>query len=381
MNVLQAMVVATVVATQVVAAEQCAGTADEAYVWVAGRLDEAAQARGRGDFDESNELLHRAATGFLRTADISLPSRCMGSENWQRYLAETKLTSLQLGRRAELLDSVGDGSGRAFKHYTDGDNRADVARLLKALPDEARSYSSAGNRIQEKLSGYQWAVDNGFSLLAEESAGREFFTGRLGELIEVSRSRSDEIMRVEQETIDGAVTDEEVLVASIEQNATAILGAIAGDDAMLPANEARQDVVRARRSRGQLTEARDWLAWIDDESEAPVLWRAAGRGDVLLGRAEDQSLSLEARDDYFAAAIRYFELAEEKEKIETAASSRKAIEAALKAERATRSARMEQKASEFQEKADIFQQSLEKSDAEKSDFESEADALEAELDF
>ena len=363
------------------AADRCAGTAPDAEAWAAEKLNEAKAARVRGDYDRANEILYLTASGFPRAADISIESRCMGQQNWQRYYEEKQLTYLELGRRAEKSDKKTDGSFAGFSYYVEGDNRSDVERMLTRLPDNPIQVAGAGNLIRKKLFTYEWALDHGFTLLAEEQASQKYFQTRLDRLIENSRSRGNALLRSEAAIISADVTEDELQMKDAEQDAAALLGALIGDDSILPANEARNDTARAKRSRIQLGEARLWLVWITPEEAAPVLVRAVERGDVMLARADDTTIGLEARDDYYAAAIRYYELADANVNVANAKQSRKAIVPALKTERAEREAILDEKAAKMESSIKDFQQSMEKSAAEKESFKSEADSLEDELDF
>jgi len=363
------------------AADPCAGTTPDAEVWVAGKLKEAQVARVRGDYDQADELLNMAATGIPRIADVSIPWRCMGKQNWQRYYEEKQLIYLELGRRAEQSNKKWNSRLAAFSYYVNGDNRSDVERMLSKIPNKSNRFASAGNTIRSHLSGYDWALDKGFTLLAEERTGREYNQVQLDRLIARSRSRGNALLRSEADIINSDVTEVEAQMQAAEQDASALLGAMIGDDSLLPTNEARVDTERARRSLIQLGEALQWLGWIAADETAPVLMRARERGDVMLARANDKAVGLEARNDYYAAASSYYVLAEAPEQATSAKASRAAIKPALEAERAEREAKMNAKAAQMQELGDNFEQSMEKSAAEKESFKNEADSLEAELDL
>jgi len=369
------------VPTQAFAADRCSGTAPEAESWVAEKLNEVKMARDSGDYDRSSEQLFFAASGFPRTADISIEPRCMGQQNWRRYLKEKQLTYRELGRRAENAGKKKNRNWEGLSYYIEGDNRKDVERMLNNLPDDPIRHADAGNAIRDNLSAYQWAVDHGFTLIADERTGQNFYQARLDRLIAHSRSRGNALLRAESDIISGDVTEDEEMLETVEESAAAMLGAMAGDESIMSVNEARRDVTRARRSLTQLNEARQWLGWIADKETAPIFLRAVERGDVLLDRANDTSVGLEGRDDYYAAAIRYYAFADADTREATAKSARTAIEPVLEAERTEREAKIEDKANQMQESVRDFQQSIEKSDTEKESFKNEADALEAELDF
>jgi len=365
----------------VFAAEHCAGITPDAEVWASEKLNEVKVARVQGDYDRAGELLNIAATGIPRLVDVSIPSRCMGKQNWQRYYKEKQLTYLELGRRAEKSKNEWNGLSAGFAYYVNGDNRSDVERILNKIPDKPNQIASAGNKIRGHLSGYDWALDKGFILLAEEQSGRDYYQVRLDRLMARSRSRSKALLRSESEIISSDITEEEAQIQAAAQDVTAFLGSMIGEDSLLPSDEAQFDTDRAERSLIQLGEAHRWLSWITTDEVAPILIRAKERGDVMLARANDTAVGFEARDDYYATAINYYQFANAYDKATRAKTSREAIIPALAAERAEREAKFDAKAAQMQESMDNFEQSMEKSAAEKESFKNEADSLEAELDL
>jgi len=368
---------------QVFAADRCAGTGPDAETWAAQQLMKVKSARQSGDYDRAADILRITATGLplLGEGDVSIPGRCMGQQNWQRYYKEKQLTYLELGRRAEQSSEEGNDGLAGLYIYVDGDNRSDVERLLNNLPDNPLRVGSAGNRIRGQLSGYEWALDNGFTLLADERSGQEYFRSRLNRLFDRSRSRSSAFLRTEAEIFSSDLTENEEQMLAAQKTATALLGGIVDADLAMPINEAQIDMDRAKRSRRQLGEAYRWLSWISDEEVSPLLVQATERGDMMLARANDTAVGLEARDDYYSAAIKYYEFAKENDRIAKAKTARAAIEPEMRAARAEREAKLDEKLAGMKASAMEFQRSMEKSDAEKKSFKSEADALEAELDL
>jgi len=371
------------ISAQVFAADRCTGVAPNAGAWAAQQLMEAKSARLGGDIDRAADILKMTAAGLplLGEGDVSLPGRCMGQQTWQRYYKEKQLTYLELGRRAEQSDEEGSDDFAGFFYFVDGDNRAEIERLLNNIADDPLRFGSVGNRIRGQLSGYQWALDNGFTLLAEERAGQEYYQSRLSRLINRSRSLSNALLRSEADIFDNDLTAEEKQMLAAQKTATNFLGGIVDADLAMPTNEALIDTDRAKRSRRQLTEARRWLSWISAEEVSPILALATERGDMMLAHANDTAAGFEARDDYFSAAIRYYEFAKANDDAAKAKTARAKIEPAMRAARAEREAKLNEKLVNMEASAMEFQRSLKKSDAEKKSFKSEADTLEAELDL
>jgi hypothetical protein len=116
----------------------------------------------------------------------------------------------------------------------------------------------------------------------------------------------------------------------------------------------------------------------------PSSQRAGERGDTMLAKANDASLSLGAKDVFYAEAEKYFDFAGFSDEEATAASARAAIQPDLKAQRDRQRESFDQARERLKSEAASARQAAEgmrKTEAEKQAFKNEADALEAELGF
>ena len=116
----------------------------------------------------------------------------------------------------------------------------------------------------------------------------------------------------------------------------------------------------------------------------PSFRRAERRGDTMLMRANNEELSLEVRDDYYAEARDYFGWCKCRDKDQIASKAKESIQPALQAKAERQQEKMDKMQAEMQLKAEAMKKSVEdkkKTDAEKQSFKDEAEALEDELDF
>ncbi len=306
----------------------------------------------------------------------------MGTELRQRFHRVQQRVKLAAGKNAET-----EGGRSAFESalgfYIEGDNRADVTRLLNDLPPDPRAAASAGNRLRWKIDRLQYSVDQGHGLIAEEQAAPAFYNDALDGLIERSRAEAEALLARENDIVTGPVTEQESQLTSVQQNVQLLQDSMLNDDSLNVTVD--KDVLiataRAGKSYEMLGTARQWLDWIDPDAGAAVNARAALRGDDLLARANDTDNGLESRNLYYEDAINYYRFARAEQKLAAAEKSKQAIQPALQAERDTREQRMEAKLNELQKSAEEFKKSTEMSAEEKEAFKSEADALEAELGF
>lgn len=365
----------------VAANERCDGLAPDAKDRVASQLDEAEMALDLGDLELANQRLYNAGRPSA-VVDIALDQECMGTELRQRFYRVQQRIKLASGKNAET-----EGGRSAFASavgfYIEGDNRADVTRLLNNLPQDPRAASTMGNRLRWKLDRLQYSIDKGHGLIAEEKDAPAFYRDTLAALIERSKSEANALLKRENDIVTGPVTEQESQLSSVQENVRVLQNSIVGDESL--SAEIDKDMLiatsRAGQSQETLSIARRWLDWIDPDAGAPANGRAVLRGDALMKRANDADSNLESRDVFYEDAINYYRFAGAKQKLSAAEQSKQAIQPALQAARDTREQRMEEKLNELQKSAEEFKKSTEMSAEEKEVFKSEADALEAELGF
>lgn len=361
--------------------ERCNGLAPDAKDRVGALLDEAEMALDLGDLELANQRLYDASRPSA-VVDIALDSECMGIELRKRFYRVRQRVTLASGKDAEAA-----GGKTAFQdamfYYIEGDNRDDVTRLLDHFPDDPRAASYIGNRMRQKLDRLQYSIDNGHGLIADEQSAPAFYRARLDALIERSKAEASALLSREDEKVTGPITEQEAQITGLQENMEVFQDSLLNDESL--SIEVDKDMLiatsRASQSQEMLGEARDWLEWIEPNAGAPVNARAILRGDALVQLANDDSVSLESRDEYYADAIRYYRFADAKQELAAAEKSREAIQPALRAERDSRKARMEQKTAEMKEAAMEMKRSMEMTPEEQESFKSEADSLEAELGF
>lgn len=365
----------------------CAAVEDSAPEWFAGQLDAAESAHRQGNELAAFDTLYRAESGLPRRADVSVDGRCVGPDLWGRFYALRRAVTLELGRQAErngALTAVSPGNQRsALDWYITGDSRDEVARLLERIRDDVKAFGWAGQRLSAEVAVQEHAAGLGLLQIPDEASALAFYRARLDDAMAWSRQQAGVWLTREAAIVNGDVTADEERLQRAEADARSLAAAFVGDDSVAGLNEARIEVGRVSASLDALREASGWLSWMGGGKAAlePVTARALLRGDGLVEKAEDEAVSLEARDSYYDAASEYFAFAQDRERLLAVERGRAAIAPALEAERGRRSEALEARQAELQEAARRAQESTRQTDAEKQDFQTEADSLEAELGF
>jgi len=315
-----------------------------------------------------------------RSADVSLDARCVGPAGWQRMYQLRRAITATLGKEAETIGRLA-GTGGALDWYVRGDNREDARRVIKQLRPTAEGTAFIIQRLQSEISSLDHAQDSGFDLLPDERAARALWQKGLDSMIAYARQQGAGMLEKEADQLTRAATTREAQLEQMQEDQQTLVAAYLGDESLVVENEARREVSRAEASLKMLGAAQAWLQAASPTDVAPVRERALVRGDALMDRAADASLSLEARDSLFEAADNYFKFAEEPQRRQAAERGRAEIAGALQAERDAREARIDQKGAELQKSAQEMKQSMQKTDAQKRSFKDEADAMEEALGF
>jgi hypothetical protein len=238
-----------------------------------------------------------------------------------------------------------------------------------------------------------WLEDIARRLRAEQSYGAFLLPGEQ-DILGASEAAVKEIRVRAEKAIEAALeaeataftrpptTQERQLVNSSNELAAAVLGAevsITIEPEVLYMDD------RIGESMEHLSEARAWdLETNKDVKEKSWAKRAGERGDTVLDKAGDSSLSYRGRDKLYALAVRYYEFGQWKKQSDRAQSMRDSIQSDLAAEEAENEAKMEQAEAEIRQKAEAASQAaaeMMKTEEEKQEFKKEADAMEAELGF
>ena len=282
--------------------------------------------------------------------------------------------------QAEKAGKLANTEG-ALDWFVRGDNRADARRVITQLTPTAEGTAYIVNRLRTEIALLDRAQESGFEPLPDERSARAFWQTEYDETIAYATQQTAKILDEEAKLLTRAATSKEEQLESMQENQQTLLAGYLGDESLAVKNEAQREVNRAEDSLSMLVAARDWSAAVSADAVAPVNDRAVMRGDALLAQADQANLGLEARDSLYEAAEKYFKLAGNSARQETAAQSRARIAPALKEERDERAARTREKAAELQQSVEQAKDSMQKTDAQKQIFKDEADAMEDELGF
>ena len=362
------------------ASPNCGAMADDGPAWFAAQLDKARSVFQAGNSSNANAELWIAITQVPRTVDVSLEGRCVGLPLWQRFYDLRREVTRALGQQAETAGQLANANG-ALDWYVDGGNRDDAQRVMPKLTPTARGTASIIFSLRDATKSLDRAVELNFELLPDERSARTFWQTRLDETIAHARKQGTAVLAQEPGVLTREATAQEQQIEQVMADQQALVASLLDDESLAATNEARRDVRRGSESLDLLKSARDWLQAISVADAAPVRERAVMRGDALMTRAGDPSMSLEARDSLYEAAGDYFKFAEARDLRRAAEQGRAAIEPALRAERDQQSARLDKKTDQLQQSAEQLKQSMEKTEAQKESFKQEADAMEDELGF
>ena len=151
---------------------------------------------------------------------------------------------------------------------------------------------------------------------------------------------------------------------------------------------------RVGLSTRSLQDAQDWnFAFdkfgikVEDDTkwqQLPSSQKAKQRANTLLAKADDSSISFTSRDAYYDMVIDYYKLGHWNSLLATAETAKARIQDRVLAEKQQSEQQMQQMQADMEEKAEEMKaalESMQKTEAEKKNFNDEADALEAELGF
>ena len=238
-----------------------------------------------------------------------------------------------------------------------------------------------------------WLEEIARRLGAEQAYGAFLLSGEQ-DILEASEAAVKEIRIRAEKAIKAALeaeatafnrppsAQEQQLVAGSNDLAAAVLGtevSITVEPDVLYMDH------RIGESMEHLSEARAWdLEVNEDIKEKSWAQRARERGNTVLDKAGDGSLSYRGRDKLYALAIRYYDFGQWKKQRDRAQSMRDGIQSDLAAEKAANDAKMQKAEAEIRQKAEAASQAaaeMMKTEEEKQEFKKEADAMEAELGF
>lgn len=391
-----AVILACVLSAGVHAAEQIpaacrAALQPDSQGWAEARLDLAAAALEAGDVDAAEQALNEARALFPRTADVSVSPRCLGPATYRRLFEAGGAVA---SARAEAALAAGNrfrGRGSALYWLVQGRSAGQLEALLDDLPDEPALVNHVFDVLDQELADTSSAgVGGDLPPYDFEATGRwqdnvramqETLLARAGE-------RAADLLAEEARAWQAPPSEFQRQGAAGLSQADELLGAVMGEGAAdEPLLRGERPVVffRAPRSRQMLGRALGF-AGSDGETRS-VAERIETRAAALLELARDPAVNLAVRDGLYGHAAGYHDLLGQRGASEEIRAERARLQDELEAAREAYQGRMTARAEKLREslpsEAEMREaaEKLLKSDAERAEFEAEADALEAELGF
>ncbi|MDZ7670190.1 MAG: hypothetical protein U5Q16_12480 [Gammaproteobacteria bacterium] len=359
--------------------------------WVEARLDLAAAALEGGDADAAEQALYEAQALFPRSADVSVSPRCLGPAPYRRlFELRRDLASVRADAALAAADRF-RGRNSALHWLVQGRLAARLETLLDDLPDEPALVNHVFGVLEQQLADTSAAgVGGDLPPYDFEEAGRWRDSVRAvqSSLLARAGERTADLLAEEARAWEAPPSEMERQGAAGLAQADELLSAVMGEGAAdEPLLRGERPVVfyRAPRSRQILGRALGF-AGQDGETRA-VEERIESRAEALLELARDPAVNLAVRDGLYGYAAGFYDLIGLRGASETIQAERAGLQGELEAAREAHQARMTARAdklrealpseTEMREAAD----KLLKSDAERAEFEAEADEMEAELGF
>ena len=343
-------------------------------------LTKAEQELQDGNLDKAYDALGRADSAGTRGPNRTFYSagiKCQGESVTRRLFVAWR--DYYLARKAKGQKNIplwvvaADGGKNGLLSYTNTYAGDDYRRAVM----EVRTIIEL--KEQER--------DYGAFLLAEEEAMLQACNDALPEMKIHAESKHKEALAAEERGFNYMPTAKEK--ALIEDGA--------GIGKMMGATIDSETIVMGQRvtlSQDALQDARDCNFVLFNDSlnnddyrkwqELPSSQRARKRGDTLIAKANDASLSFTSRDRYYDMAIDYYSFGHWKQQRDKAITTKDGIQDGLVAEQQETAAKVQQMQAEMETKLQGVEdavQSMKKTESEKKSFNAEADALEAELGF
>jgi hypothetical protein len=251
-----------------------------------------------------------------------------------------------------------------------------------------------GNRYRRARMSVQTIVDEkerdrnyGAFLLSEEEAMLKACRDALPAMRAHADNKHTAALAAENEAFGRQPTEQEKSIAKNSSSAGAMLGMAIDSELLLMGQ-------RVSLSTSSLQDAQDWnFAFdkygikVEDDTkwqQLPSSQKAKQRGNTLLAKADDSSISFTSRDAYYDMVIDYYKLGHWNSLLAAAETAKARIQDRVLAEKQQSEQQMQQMQADMEEKAEEMKaalESMQKTEAEKKSFNDEADALEAELGF
>jgi len=359
--------------------------------WVHARLDLAAAALKDGDVDAAEQTLYEAQALFPRSADVSVSPRCLGRAPFRRlFELRRDLASV----RADAALAAGErfrGRTSALHWLVQGRFAARLETLLDDLPDEPALVNHVFGVLEQQLADAAAAgVGGDLPPYDFEEAGRwrDSVRALQSSLLARAGERTADLLAEEARAWEAPPSDLERQGAAALAQADEVLSAVMGEGAAdEPLLRGERPVVfyRAPRSRQILGRALGFAG--QDAETGAVEERIETRAEALLELARDPAVNLAVRDGLYGYAAGFYDLIGLRGASERIQAERAGLQGGLEAAREAYQARVTARADKLREalpsEAEMREAAdkLLKSDAERAEFEAEADEMEAELGF
>ncbi|NND36431.1 MAG: hypothetical protein HKN81_04775 [Gammaproteobacteria bacterium] len=367
-------------------AEFCSGSigADREATYYA-EMDRADAAVAAGDLATAGGATSQAFQAVFRGGsyadDTSI--RCLGNNAIRRWHD----THLEMWRRGNASGLEGR-SGDFAPMYIVANDRGTKGLIEVATSRPTSGFRAAYLAIEQIIELDDWRRNFGSPVLQEETVVAKACRDALGPLEDYRKQEISRTLAVEDKAFNRPPTQQEKQAAAQMDQFGQLATVLGGAEEVGSAEDQKTLMMterRTRESREYLNKARnlEWGARAADEKTATDL-RAEQRGDILLARANEETRSLEVRDELYEEANRYFNFCKCHDKRRVTNAAKEAIQPALEAEAERRQVAMEKRQAEMEQQLESMKQEVDdmkKTDAEKKSFQDEADAMEAELGF
>jgi len=343
-------------------------------------LNKAEQALQASNLDQAGEALSRASSASIRGPNETFYSaalKCQGETKARRMFVASR--DYHLARKAQGEKDI------PFWVIVASDGKSGIMNYTQAY--DGNRYRRARMSVEAIIDEKERDRNYGAFLLSEEEAMLKACRDALPAMRDHADSKHSAALATEKEAFNRKPTEQEKSIAINSANAGTMLGMAIDSDLLMMGQ-------RVGLSTRSLQDAQDWNFAFDKfgtKTEDGAKWqqlpssqRAKQRGNTLLAKAGDSSISFTSRDAYYDMVIDYYQLGHWNSQLGEAETAKARIQGRVLAEQQQSEQQMQQMQTDMEEKAEDMKaalESMQKTEAEKKSFNDEADALEAELGF
>jgi hypothetical protein len=343
-------------------------------------LDTAEKALQTRNLDQAGEALSRAGSAAIRGPNETFYSaalKCQGKTKARRMFLASR--DYHLARKAQGEKDI------PFWVIVASDGKSGIMNFIQSY--DGNQYRRATMSVQTIIDEKERDRDYGAFLLSEEEAMLKACRDALPAMRAHADSKHSAALATEKEAFSRQPTNQEKSIAINSANTGTLLGMAIDSDLLMMGQ-------RVGLSTRSLQDAQDWNFAFDKfgtKAEDDAKWQqlpssqtAKQRGNTLLAKADDSSISFTSRDAYYDMIIDYYKLGHWNSQLAEAETAKARIQDHVLAEQQQSEQQMLQMQADMEEKAEDMKaalESMQKTEAEKKNFNDEADALEAELGF